>query len=94
MLLIIFYGEFCSFHKPVMPRLKSQLNHEEFKLKSELQIKNWKKKKCREEASNPGNFVRVAKFRRAANLATPVVHFFLSLPNLSLCNSDSLLIFW
>ena len=40
MLLIIFYGEFCSFHGPVMPRLESQLNHEEFKLKSELQIKN------------------------------------------------------
>ena len=23
MLLIIFYGEFCSFHRPVMPRLES-----------------------------------------------------------------------
>ena len=43
MILIIFYGEFCSFHRPVIPRLKSQLNHREFKLKSELQIKNWKK---------------------------------------------------
>ena len=30
----------------------------------------------------------------AENLASPVVDFFLSLPNLSLCNSDSLLIFW
>ena len=36
MLLIIFYGEFCSFHKLVMQRLVSQLNHGEFKLKSEL----------------------------------------------------------
>ena len=34
MLLIIFYGEFCSFHMLVMPRLESQLNHGEFKLKS------------------------------------------------------------
>ena len=44
MLLITFYGEFCSFHRPVMPRLESQLNHGEFKLKLELQIKNWKKR--------------------------------------------------
>ena len=27
-----------------MPRLESHLNHGEFKLKSELQIKNWKKR--------------------------------------------------
>ena len=27
-----------------MPRLESQLNHGEFKLKSELDIKNWKKR--------------------------------------------------
>ena len=43
-LLIIVYGEFYSFHRPVMPILESQLNHGEFKLKSELQIKNWKKR--------------------------------------------------
>ena len=43
MLLIKFYGEFCSFHRPVMPSLESQLNHGEFKSKSELQIKSWKK---------------------------------------------------
>ena len=43
MVLIIFYGEFCSFHRPVMPSLEIQLNHGEFKLKSELQIKNWNK---------------------------------------------------
>ena len=40
MLLIIFYGKFCSFHRPVMPRLDSELNNGEFKLKLELQIKN------------------------------------------------------
>ena len=28
-----------------MPILESQLNHGEFKLKSELQIKNWKKRR-------------------------------------------------
>ena len=49
MLLIIFYGEFFSFHRPAMPRLKSQLNHGEFKLKSELQIKNWKKRSSAEK---------------------------------------------
>ena len=31
-----------------MPRLESQLNHGEFKLKSELQIKNWKKRSSAE----------------------------------------------
>ena len=88
MLLIIFYGEFYSFHRPVMPRLESQLNHEEFKMKSELQIKNWKKKQCREEARSPGNFARVAKFpnpckisqdcefSQPANLSTHIVDFF------------------
>ena len=45
MLLIIFYGEFCSFHRPVMLILESRLDHEEFKLKSKLQIKNWKKRR-------------------------------------------------
>ena len=45
MLLIIFYGEFCSFHRPVMLILESKLNHELFKLKSELHIKNWNKRR-------------------------------------------------
>ena len=112
MLLIIFYGEFYSFHKPVTPRLESQFNHREFKLKSELQIKNWRKRSSAEKnqaalaiLQGLRNFIRLrnfstpAKFPRAANLATPIVDFFflysfLSLPNLSLCNSDSLLIFW
>ena len=49
MLLIIFYGEFCCFHRPVMPRLESQLNHGEFKLKSKLHIKNWKKRSSAEK---------------------------------------------
>ena len=44
MLLIICYGEFFSFHRPVMPRLESYLNHGEFKLKSEVHIKNWKRR--------------------------------------------------
>ena len=36
MLLIISYGEFCSFYKLVMPSLESELDHGEFKFKSEL----------------------------------------------------------
>ena len=38
----------------------------------------------------------LAKFHRVANLAASAdffLYFFLSLPNLSLCNSDSILIF-
>ena len=34
------------------------------------------------------------EFSHPTNLASLVVDFFLSLPNLSLCNSDYLLIFW
>ena len=49
MLLIILYGEFCSFHRLVMPRLESHLNHREFKLKLELPIKNWKKRSSAEK---------------------------------------------
>ena len=47
MLLIIFYGEFYSFHRLVMPRLESQLNHGEFKFKSAVQ-KFEEEKQCRE----------------------------------------------
>ena len=103
MLLIIFYGEFCSFHGPIMQRLESQLNHREFKLNSDQKLED--EKQCKEEASNSGNFARVTKFfnlseiSQTANLAALVVNFFflysfLSLPNLSLFNSDSLLIVW
>ena len=103
MLLIIFYGEFCCFNWPVMPRLESHLNNREFKLNSYQKLEE--DKQCREEACNPGNFAWVTKFfnlseiSQPANLAALVVDFFflysfLSLPNLSLFNSDSLLIFW
>ena len=62
-----------------MPRLESQLNHREFKLKSELQIENWKKKSNAEKSCE-----RVAKFQKGCeisqsceNLDAPVVDFFL-----------------
>ena len=52
-----------------MPRLEGQLNHGEFKLKSELQIENWKKKSNAEKkqatlAISKGlrNFVELRKF--------------------------------
>ena len=84
MLLITFYDEFFSFHRPVMPRLESQLIHGESKLKSKLQIKNLEEEKqCREEACSLDNFARVAKFcslckiLQPANLAASVVDFFL-----------------
>ena len=65
MLLIIFYGEFCSFHRPVMLILESQLNHDLFKLKSELHIKNWNReenKQCKEEITQPWQFRKATNF--------------------------------
>ena len=94
MLLIIFYGKFYSFHRPIMPRLESQLNHGEFKLKSELHIKHWKKRSSVEKKQATLTISQGCEFSQPTNLAAPVVdlflYFFLYLPNLSLCNSDSL----
>ena len=52
-----------------MPRLESQLNHKEFKLKSELQIENWKKKSNAEKkqatleiSKGLRNFAELRKF--------------------------------
>ena len=79
MLLIIFYDEFCSFHRQVMPRLESQFNHGA-RIQFEIRVVDQKleeEMQCREEASSPGNFARVTKFRKAAkNFAAPVVDFF------------------
>ena len=72
MLLIIFYGEFCSFHKPFMPRLESQLSHGEFKLKSKLQIKNWKKRSSAEKKQA----TLAISHSQPANLAALVDFFF------------------
>ena len=74
MLIIFFYGESCSFHRPVSPRLENQLNHREFKLKLELHIKNLKKRSSAKKkqatleiSQGLQNFTGVEKFRRAAN---------------------------
>ena len=82
MLLIIFYGEFCSFHRPIMSCLESQLNHGEFKSKSKLQIKIGvseavqKKKATLEisqglccEFSQPLQIFQGCKFSQPTNLA-------------------------
>ena len=72
MLLIIFYGEFGIFYMSVMPILKSKLNHGEFKLKSKLQIKIWKKRSSVEKKlSNPSYFARVAKFFNPCKIVDP-----------------------
>ena len=66
-----------------MPRLVSQLNHGEFKLKSKLQIKNWKKRSGSEKKQSTlailqGLRTRVVKFRNPCEIS----------------HSVSLLIFW
>ena len=54
-----------------MPKLESRLNHGEFKLKSKLQTKNWKKRSKVEKkqatleiSHGLRNFTTLAKFRR------------------------------
>ena len=77
-----------------MPRIESQLNHEEFKLKSELQIKNWKKRSNAEKKHAALAISQGLRIFAACEFGCSCCSlFFLSLPNLSLCNSDSLLIF-
>ena len=57
-----------------MPRLESQLNTREFKLKSKLQIKNWKKRSSAENkqiaftiSQGLRNFATPTKFCKADN---------------------------
>ena len=64
-----------------MPRLENQLNHGEFKLKSELHIKNWKKRSSAEKkqvalaisqglqnfARRPCEISQGCEFHKAAN---------------------------
>ena len=46
MLLITFYGKFCSFYKLFMPKLLSQSKHEEFESNSALQIRDQKERRA------------------------------------------------
>ena len=61
-----------------MPRLVSQLNHEEFKLKSELHIKNWKKRSSAENQATLAilqglqNFTTLVKFCNPCEISQPV----------------------
>ena len=66
-----------------MLRLESQLTHEEFKFKSELQIKNWRKRSSVEKkqatlAISQGlqNFAAPTKFRRAGRIWLLLLTFF------------------
>ena len=46
-----------------MPKFLSQLNYEEAKINSELQIRRQKKKSSRRVKEELGNFARAVKFR-------------------------------
>ena len=61
MLLITICGKFCSFCKLIMPKFLSQLNYEESKLKSELQIRRQKKKSSIRVKAEPLQFRNHAK---------------------------------
>ena len=58
-LLMTFYGKFCSFCEIIMPKLLSRSKHEEFESNSALQIKNPKERreKCEEKWSTGGVFL-------------------------------------
>ena len=58
MLLIAFYGKFCSFCKPIMPMFLNQLNHGESKFNSKLQIKNRKKNNTSRMKQSSWNFCK------------------------------------
>ena len=46
MLLIAFYGKYCSFYKLFVPKLLSQSKREEFESNSALQIREHKEKRA------------------------------------------------
>ena len=57
-----------------MPKFLSQLNHEEAKMNSELQFKNYMKREVerkRKKRSRAAKFSQVANFRNTANLPFP-----------------------
>ena len=62
MLVIKFYGNFCSFHRLYILKIGIQLKHEEIHWNSKLQNQKAEPQKQKKE----NNFARVAKFRRAA----------------------------
>ena len=57
-----------------MPKFLSQLNHEEAKMNSELQFKNYMKREVerkRKKRSRAAKFSQVANFRNTANFPFP-----------------------
>ena len=66
MLLIAFYGKYCSFYKLFMPNLLSQSKHEEFESNSTLQIRDQKGRR----AKNAKKFELQEKFRSLRNLCS------------------------
>ena len=60
MLLIAFYGKFCSFYKLFMQKLLSQSKHEEFESNSALQIRDQNERR----AENVKKLELQEKFRR------------------------------
>ena len=62
MLLITLCRKFCNFCKLIMPKFLSQLNYEESKLNSELQIRRQKKKSSRRVLAEPFQFRKGCEF--------------------------------
>ena len=63
MLLLAFYGKFCSFYKLFMPKLLSQSKNEEFESNSALQIRDLKERR----AENAKKLELQEKFRSLQN---------------------------
>ena len=66
MLLITFYGTFCSFYKLFMPKLFSQSKHEEFESNLALHIRDQKERRAEngKKLELQENFRSMRNFRR------------------------------
>ena len=76
MLLIKFYGNFCSFHRLYILKIRIHLKHEKINWNSELQnLKVESKAENRELQKALANFARIfpapAKFHKAAKIHSP-----------------------
>ena len=68
-----------------MPRLEIQLNHGEFKLKLELQIKNGRREVVQRRSKQPWQFRKGCEFSQPTNMAAPVDFFFYSFDLFQIC---------
>ena len=86
MLLIAFYGKFCSFYKLFVPKVLSQSKHEEFESNSALQIRDQKERKAENgKKLEVQEILQARKFPSCAHCSSCshcsfILHYFLPAP--------------